>query len=140
YRPIDTALGAARPMIAYPNLRDFANASLRLMAADSNPYDRNAKRDADGNRIPEPGPANAAFNKMLEAAHEEMLATKVDPKPGALTVTVDANLGRPVISRPRDNLEIFQELLFQQDASFGGGDSRFIVRRDARGYARIAGG
>lgn len=140
YRPIDTALGAARPMIAYPNLRDFANASLRLLAADSNPYDRNAKLDADGRRIPTPGPANAAFNKMLEAAHEELLGTKIDPKPGALTVTMDAKLGRPIISRPRDNLEIFQELLFVQDPAFGGGDSRYIVRRDTRGYARIAGG
>lgn len=140
YRPIETALGAARPMIAYPNLRDFANASLRLMAADSNPYDRNAKFDGEGNRIPTPGAGNAAFNKMLEAAHEELLATKVDPKPGALTVVVDPTLGRPVISRPRDNLEIFQELLFVQDAALGGGDSRFIVRRDSRGYARIAGG
>lgn len=140
YRPIETALGAARPMIAYPNLRDFANASLRLMAADSNPYDRNAKHDAEGNRIPTPGPANAAFNKMLEAAHEELLATKIEPKPGALTVTVDPTLGRPILSRPRDNLEIMQEVLFQQDAAFGGGESRFIVRRDSRGYARIAGG
>ena len=52
-------------MIAYPNLRDFANASLRLMAADSNPYDRNAKLDADGNRIPTPGPANAAIGEVF---------------------------------------------------------------------------
>ncbi len=140
YRPIETALGAARPMVAYPNLRDFANASLRLLAADSNPYDRNPERDADGNRIPEPGPANAAFNKLLEAAHEELLAVKADPKPPALTLTTDPSLGRVVLSRPRDNLEMLQELLFVQDAAFGGGNPAYIVRRDPRGYARIAGG
>lgn len=140
YRPIETALGAARPMIAYPNLRDFANASLRLLAADSNPYDRNPKRDADGNRIPEPGPANAAFNKLLEAAHEELLAVKADPKPTALVLTNDPGLGRVVLSRPRDNLEMLQELMFVQDPAFGGGNPSYIVRRDSRGYARIAGG
>src|SRR5690606_6544331 len=85
YRPTETALGPARPMIAYPNLRAFANASLRLMAADSNPYDRNATYDGLGRRIPTPGPGNAALNKLLEAAHEELLATKIDPKPGLLS-------------------------------------------------------
>jgi hypothetical protein len=33
-----------------------------------------------------------------------------------------------------------QELLYLEDPAFGGGESRYIVRRDARGYARIAGG
>ena len=39
YRPIETALGATRPIIAYPHLRDLSNASLRLLSADSNPYE-----------------------------------------------------------------------------------------------------
>ncbi len=139
YRPIDTALGAARPVIAYPGLRDFANASLRLLSADSKPYETNPQRDADGNRIPVAGPANAALNKMLEVGHEEMLAVKPDPKLAPLTVKTDPS-GRVVISRPRDNLEMMQDLLYTEDDAFVSGSSRYIVRRDSRGYAMIRGG
>ncbi len=140
YRPIETALGAARPVVAYPHLRDFANASLRLLSADSNPYELDPKRDGDGNRIPTPGPGNAAFNKMLEAAHEELLAAKADPRLPNLVVTKDPANGRVILSRPRDNLEMMQEVLFATDPAFGGGNPRYIVRRDPRGYAMISGG
>jgi len=139
YRPISTALGAARPMIAYPHLRDLANASLRLVSADSQPYELDPKRDEDGNRIPVAGPGNAALNKMLEAAHEELLVAKADPALPALKVTTDP-VGRVILSRPRDNLEMMQEVLFTTDPAFGGGSPQYIVRRDARGYAAIAGG
>lgn len=140
YRPIETALGAARPVIAYPNLRNFANASLRLLAADSQPYELEPKYDAEGNRIPVPGPGNAALNKLLEAAHGELLATKIEPMPAPLSVRVDAATGRQIVSRPRDNLEMLQEILFTSDEAFGGGAPKYIVKRDPRGYARISGG
>ncbi|MBX3190234.1 MAG: hypothetical protein KF819_24760 [Labilithrix sp.] len=139
YRPIETALGAVRPVIAYPNLRNLANASLRLLSADSVPYELDPKLDADGRRIPVPGPGNAALDKMLEAAHEELLASKPDAKLTALVTTTDP-AGRVVLSRPRDNLEMMQEILFAPDPAFGGGSPRYIVRRDPRGYAAITGG
>lgn len=139
YRPIDTALGATRPIIAYPHLRDLSNASLRLLSADSNPYQIDPQRDEDGRRIPVPGPSNAALNKMLEAAHEELLAVKPDPKVAALTVTTDP-AGRVVLSRPRDNVEMIKEILFTSDPAFGGQSPAYIVKRDARGYAAISGG
>ena len=50
YRPIETGLGATRPLIAYPRLRDLSNASLRLLSADSKPYEIDPKRDEDGNQ------------------------------------------------------------------------------------------
>ena len=53
YRPIDINLGAARPTIAYPQLRDFANVSLALLSADSQPYAQNPQLDAE--RQPHPG-------------------------------------------------------------------------------------
>ncbi len=140
YRPIDTALGAARPVIAYPNLRDFANAGLRLLSADSIPYEPNPQRDADGNRIPVAGPGNAALNKMLEVAHEELLASKADKLPPPLVVKTDAATGRVIVSRPRDNLEIMKAVLMQEDDIFEHGSPRFIVKRDHRGYAMIKGG
>ena len=140
YRPIDTALGVARPVMSYPNMRNFANATLRLLAADSKPYDPNPQRDAEGNRIPVPGPGNAAMNKMLELAREELLATKVEPeRADALKVTPDPRLGWTILSRPRDNIEILEELMFAADPSFGQVEPRFIVRRDRRGFARLAG-
>ena len=140
YRPIGTALGATRPLVAYPHLRDLSNASLRLLSADSSPYELDPKRDEDGNRIPVPGPGNAALNKMLEAGHEEMLAAKADPKTAALAVRAKDPAGRVVITRPRDNVEMLQEVLMASDPAFGGGSASYIVRRDARGYAAIAGG
>jgi hypothetical protein len=139
YRPIETALGAARPVVAYPGLRDFSNASLRLLAADSQPYELNPQRDADGNRILIAGPGNQALNKMLEAGHEEFLAATADPKPTALTIKADPS-GRIVISRPRDNLEMMQEILYAEDNAFASGTPHFIVRRDARGYAKLRDG
>ena len=139
YRPVETALGAVRPMVSYPGLRDLANSSLRLLSADSNPYDLHPRFDAQGKRIPVAGTANAAFNKMLEVGHEELLAVKADPKLPALKESVDPT-GRVVISRPRDNIEMMQRLLFTEDDSFVNGSSRFIVRRDSRGYARIRNG
>lgn len=140
YRPIDTALGATRPVIAYPKLRDLSNASLRLLAADSQPYELEPKYDGDGVRIPVPGPGNVHLNKMLEAAHEELLATKADPKLAPLVATTDPQTGRVVLNRPRDNVEMFQNILFASDPAFGGGDPKYIVKRDARGYAAISGG
>jgi len=141
YRPIETALGATRPIIAYPHLRDLSNASLRLLSADSNPYELEPKLDGDGVRIAVPGPGNAALNKMLEAGHEELLAAKADPKAAPLVVTTDS-AGRVVLSRPRDNVEMFAEIMFASDPAFGGGGGtpKYIVRRDARGYAAITGG
>ncbi len=139
YRPINTALGAARPVVAYPGLRDFANASLRLLSADSQPYAPNPQLDADGNRIPVAGPGNHALNKLLEVGHEELLAAKADPKLAPLTLKTDTS-GRIVISRPRDNLEILQQLIFTEDDAFKVGNPSYIVRRDARGFAMIRGG
>jgi hypothetical protein len=140
YRPIDTALGTVRPVIAYPNLRDFSNASLRLLSADSTPYETNPQRDGDGNRIPVAGPGNSALNKMLEVAHEELLASKAEKLPPPLVLKTDAATGRVIVSRPRDNLELMQAVLMQEDDIFKNGSPRFIVKRDNRGYARIQGG
>lgn len=139
YRPIATALGVARPVLAYPKLRDFANASLRLLSADSQPYQIDPARDEDGRRRPVPGPGNGALVKLIEAGREELLAAKAEPRLGALTARVDS-AGRGVLSRPRDNLELLQELLYTADPAFASGPSHFIVRRDARGYAAITGG
>lgn len=139
YRPIDTALGVVRPVVSYPNLRDLSNASLSLLSADSQPYQLNPSFDASGNRIPIAGPANAAFNKMLETAHAELLNVTADPPLTPLVQTTDPT-GRVIISRARDNIEMLQQVLFTDNDAFVNGASNFIVRRDTRGYARIRDG
>ncbi len=138
YRPVDVALGASRPMMAYPRLRDMANATLRVISADSNPYNPSPKYDSLHRRIPEPGPAYPQFTQVLAVFQQEMRSKTADAVAPALVVTADASVGRDVLSRPRDNLEALQQVLYAQDPIFGGGSSRFIVLRDNRGYARVA--
>ena len=137
YRPIEVALGAARPIIAYPNLRDLSNAALALLSADAKPYDPNAPKDDKGNRIPVPGPANPQFSKLLEVAHSELAYASADPVPAPIAASLDAASSRVVLSRPRTDLEVLQELLYTQDPAFGTRNPAFIVRRDPRGYAQV---
>jgi hypothetical protein len=137
YRPIDINLGAARPTIAYPQLRDFANASLALLSADSQPYAQNPQLDASGNRIPVPGPAYPQLSQLLTAAHAELLNATADPAAPPLVVSTDPITGRAVLSRPRQDMELMQSILYAQNAAFGGGMSQYIVARDPRGYVSV---
>jgi hypothetical protein len=137
YRPIDVAIGAARPVIAYPHLRDFTNATLKLLSADSDPYAPNPQRDAQGNRIPVPGGAYPQLAKLLEVGHAELANATPDAAAPLLGVQVDAMTKRTVLSRPRTDLEMLQAILYAQDAAFGGGTSRYIVQRDPRGYVSV---
>jgi hypothetical protein len=138
YRPIDVALGVARPVLAYPGLRDFANTALSLISSDSSPYNPNPKLDALGHRIPTPGAAYPQFLELLTASHQELRTATGDGPIAQLNVLGTDAVGRQVLSRPRTNLEFMQDLFFAQDPSYGGGDSRYIVKRDPRGYASVA--
>jgi hypothetical protein len=137
YRPITIALGAARPTIAYPNLRDFSNATLALLSADSQPYQLNPSYDASGNRIPIPGPAYPQLSQMMTVAHAELFNATPDAPVPSLTTTADTTTGATVLDRPRTDLEFMQSLFYAQDASFGGGTPAYIVQRDGRGYASV---
>ncbi|HEY5241538.1 MAG TPA: hypothetical protein VIJ22_08740, partial [Polyangiaceae bacterium] len=137
YRPITIALGAARPTIAYPNLRDFSNATLSLLSADSQPYQLNAQYDPGGNRIPVPGPAYPQLSQMMTVAHAELFNATADAPIPPLTQTTDATTGATVLDRPRTDLEFLQSLFYAQDPSFGGGTPEYIVQRDGRGYAAV---
>ncbi|MGD0523794.1 MAG: hypothetical protein ABSE49_01550, partial [Polyangiaceae bacterium] len=137
YRPITIALGAARPTIAYPNLRDFTNATLSLLSADSQPYQLNPQYDANGNRIPVPGPAYPQLSQMMTVAHAELFNATADAPLPVLTQATDATTGATVLNRPRTDLEFLQSLFYAQDPSFGGGTPEYIVQRDGRGYAAV---
>ncbi len=138
YRPNEVGLGAARPMAGYPRLRELANTALNVLSADSKPYD--GKANVPGlARTLVPGPANAQFNKMLEVAQKEMRHMTADPLSPLLAATTDPQIGRAVLSRPRDSMEIVEAVMLTSDPSFGGGAPRYIVRRDPRGFAALAG-
>ncbi len=150
YRPFDLAVGASRPTIAYKNLRGFVNAVVKLLAPDSNPYDPAPKKDAQGNRIPTPGAANAQMSALNAAVHADLANETADPVPSPLVLskTIDATTGGPVLSRPMTDLETIQSVLFAQDPTFASAPfatgtassnvPHYIVQRDPRGYAVVA--
>ncbi|MGH7296572.1 MAG: hypothetical protein ACRELB_16660, partial [Polyangiaceae bacterium] len=138
YRPIGLALGAARPIASYPKMRDLANTLLSLVSADSQPYAPDPQLDAQGNRVPVPGAAYPQFAKLLEVAHGELRDAVADPALPLLGAPVVDPSGRLVLGRPRTNLEMMQAVLYAEDPAFGGGSSRYIVRRDPRGVAQVA--
>jgi len=137
YRPIDLNLGAVRPMLGWSGLRDLMNASFALLAADSQPYAPSPPTDGDGQRQLIPGPANPQLAEVLATLHAELANSTADPAVPSLEVSVDPITARNVLSRPRQDLELARALFYAQDPAFGGGPSRYVVQRDARGYVTV---
>jgi hypothetical protein len=145
YRPAGIALGALRPVLAYPKLRELTNATLRLLSPDSDPYAAKPMLDAQGNRVPVPG---SAYPQMaaLSAALSFELTNEVDdpvPSPLLLPVAHDAMVGgRTVLGRPRSDLELLTSIFYAQDPSFAGGltGPAYVAMRDPRGYVAVAAG
>ena len=143
YRPAGVALGALRPVLAYPKLRALTNDALRLISPDSDPYALKPMLDAQGQRVPVPGGAYPQMNAVSTALAFE-LSNEVDdpvPSPLLLPVTHDAMVGgRTVLGRPRTDLELLTSIFFAEDPSFAGGltGPAYIVQRDPRGYVAVA--
>jgi len=137
YRPVLTTLGAARPSVSYDKLRDLANGTLGVISPDSKPYDVTAPRDSLGNRVPVPGSANGALNQVVATLQQELRTATIDPPPAPLKITVDTYNGRQLLNRPRTNLEALGVVMMAENQNFGSGASRYIVRRDTRGFAAV---
>ena len=138
YHPPDVSLGALQPVLAYPDLRDLSNSSLNLISPDSKPYDLHPPRDSSGQRIPVPGAAYKDLTKLVEVGHHELRTATADPPVPPLAINFDPSLNREVLNRPRSTPETLQKLLLVEDPQLGGGDPRYIVRRDQRGVASVA--
>lgn len=150
YRPANIAMGVARPTLAYPRLVELANALLRLLSSDIDPLGlaagapppgTPAKKPADrvaSDRIP--GQAHAALVDMLAILQEELRTAKTLPDLPPLGLASDPRDPTLVrLSRPRGNLEMARTIFLAQDPAFsGGGESRWVVARDARGFAKVA--
>lgn len=119
YRPLHVGLGAIRPALAYPGLRALAQDALKLISPG--------------------GPAEGELRALLNVTELELKTAEVeDPRPPF--VILDADRAQP--NRPRTNLEFIESLLLSENESFRGAaysEPRYIVARDARGYALVAG-
>jgi hypothetical protein len=147
YRPLEIGLGAARPLLAYPQLVPMVQSLLTLLAADSDPFNPAGAIDPSkplgpGNRKPIPGRASVQMQQLLGVGREEM-RTSAAPAPLApLHTTADPAIPtRQLLSRPRTTLELTRQILLQgPDPAFDVGLTapRYVVQRDARAYAAAA--
>ena len=127
YRPLPVSLGAVAPILAYANLRDFSNATIDLLSSNADPFAA----------TPTPGAAYPELTTLLDATYQELRSQTVDPPVAILSSTGVDTVGRAVLSRPRTDLEFMQTLFYAENPAFGGGTSRYITRRDTRGYASV---
>ncbi len=127
YRQEDLALGALRPALAYPGLRDLLGNLARLLSVDSQP----------GSPAPVPGPLVPLLEALTSAASDEAQTVTADAPLAPLTTTIDPNRGIGALSRARSPLEVIGTIVTTQDPAFGAGTTRPIVRRDVRGMATV---
>jgi hypothetical protein len=147
YRPSSIAIGVARPILAYPQLVDFANSLLTLLATDSNPYSAGIFDPKEplppvvANRTTVPGPASAQFQQLLKVLHEELRTETADPPVPLLTSTPDGNdPTRLVFNRPLQDLEVARKILFPSLAATPppfDSSSQPLVLRDGRGVGVV---
>ncbi len=113
YRPFNVGMGAIRTMLGYPELRSFVKAQLAVLGPG-------------GAAVPE-------LQQLLTVAKRELLTSTCE-----LCQKPPFSLGAGATpNRPRYAIEVLQRLLLDEnDAYIGQGEgSRFITRRDARGFA-----
>jgi hypothetical protein len=94
YRPMQVALGAVRPVVAYPQLVPMVQSLLTLLATDSAPLDPAGAIDPSrpvgpGNRAPIAGKAAAQMQQLLAVAREELRTSDAQTPPPALTMAPD---------------------------------------------------
>jgi hypothetical protein len=146
YRPLEVALGAARPILSYPRLVPMARSLLDLVATDSAPYDPSAAIDptlplGPGNRHLIAGPAAAQMQALLGVGREEMRTATAPATLAPLTAAADPMLPlRELLSRPRTTLELLRTVALQTDSAFDVGlaSPRYLVQRDPRAYAAVS--
>lgn len=90
YRTIPTAIGVARPLLAYPDISKVVGATIKLLGAG--------------------GPAEPEMRKVLEVAQLELANTTVDPPRTAITGYKDRFSG-VANQKPKLTSEILKNLL-----------------------------
>ncbi|MEZ4224396.1 MAG: hypothetical protein R3B13_25835 [Polyangiaceae bacterium] len=115
YRPARVALGALRPSLAYPELRQLTQTL--------------------GPRMGPGGAMRVQFQNVLGMAQNELGTSEQK----GLTFPATFDPANP--ARPRTNLEVAQAIMLASDPAFAGSaaEPRYMVGRDVRGYAIPAG-
>lgn len=121
YRPLRVALGAIKPSMAYPELRQLAQTFATRL------------RPAGKNAPPGTGVMRDAFQNVLGMAQNELSTSVEAPLPAAYAtepVTLQPN-------RPRTNAEVARAVMLSTHPAFAkpGALSHYLVVRDSRGYA-----
>ncbi|MBX3185126.1 MAG: hypothetical protein KIT72_00080 [Polyangiaceae bacterium] len=113
YRPARVALGALRPTLAYPELRQLAQATLPHLEPGGRLYD--------------------PMQDVLGMTEHELATSVAEPLPAPLQL--DAS--RQALNRPRTKLEVARAALLSEDPSFGraAATPSYLVQRDSRGMA-----
>ncbi len=120
YRPLPLALGVARPALAYPRLVELSRALL-------------------GDLLQAGSPGADAFVQSQRVLYEEFRTPNGAPPLPLLGTKPDPTLGgKLVLSRPRSLLESVGAVALTEDSAFMVAAPSYIVRRDPRGYARVA--
>lgn len=119
YRPVGAALGAVRPALSYPLIRDLLQALKPILGEN-------------GSALPE-------FRQLTKALQMDLATARSNvAKLGG--VSVEPSVAQP--SRPRSNIEV-TAAMFQVEnplfAPLASDPERYIVRRDRRGLAVPAG-
>jgi len=120
YRPLEVALGATRPLLAYPRFVPMARSLLSLLSSK-------------GKDAPQ-------MEQLLEVGRQEMRVSTAPPPVGLLGSSPDPLVPtRELLSRPRTTLEMTRQIMLQTSASFDVGMSptRWVVQRDPRAYAAV---
>lgn len=118
YRPFTVALGAIRPVLTYPGLREMTKATLAVLGPATDP-----ERTA----APE-------LQQLLAVTKQELLTSKpvVAPLP---RLSVDPATVQP--NRPRAAIEVAASFLLSEHSSFAESATeprRYLARRDHRGF------
>lgn len=119
YRPAASALGVVQPILSYPNLRTLSQQSVRMLSPG--------------------GPAREQFVHLLNVVHEEMRSSETELPLGVFVLEDPTGIAQP--NRPRDNLEVLQNVLLSTHPSFGNKAVKpgLVVLRDFRGFALVHG-
>ncbi len=145
YRPLAIGLGAARPVLAYPQLVPMVQTLLTLLATDSDPNNPAGAIDPSkplgpGNRKPIPGKAAGQMQQLLAVGREELRTASTPTPLPLLASTTDPSVpDRVLLSRPRSTLELTRQIVLTSDPSFDVGITprAYVVARDPRAYAAV---
>jgi hypothetical protein len=120
YQPPERTLGALRPLLSYPGLRDLLDAATHAVAPSASP-----------------GPTRTPFTSMLEVAHHALRTVQPQEVRAPLSATYDALAKRDVLSRPRTAPELLSALLLTEAGPTPAGPPVLAPRRDGRGVAAV---